>query len=599
MKRSRILFDRAPDSTPHDLGGHLGDWQTHGICPAPIHGQRWPARQWGPTHAESGGWNAADPANAFHGTRGLTARFLARPNYEAALNQTIALLYRGLAGPAQSQLWAYGFLLVVRSTHIDLLHTSHTAEGQHIWTRLGVIGRPPADTPLFLSFVLDGSQADVYCDGRAIGSQAIAPVLYTTDVPMAIGHRYSASAGSQARWRGSMEYVELDDVAGTPDSERHRYEALMTGAELAADTVRVLAPIAGPNYDRYRIRPLADRIAEIEAACTRLEQAATPPRAYGAVLEQWECAVNSKPAPADDVATRQAKAWEAAQAPIGHQPADISAYAASLYGVPTDDVEILETPSWYPVATRAADLAPDGIWIHRGDIRMTADGLRIRHPAGQVLGDGNPAYAYIAFDHDESRGRSQNAFSCRLVNAQNSRANHQVGIFLAHTSTVPSHWITVRDASGWSVQLATRQAPWAYDEQLIKTLSSPQCTITLCWQNGELVIQIAEPSSATAEHRLSLPQVDRIGFGILGHRVIPFPDVTAVWTDVEVLAADSGVSYQAHAYHPSPAIRRPFQHTALLSKHGRATCRITAAYSRELRCDDENSMLDLTPLSRE
>lgn len=588
---SRIVFDRADDSTPYDLAGHLTDWQTIGLAPTAADGHRWPARNWAPLGI-TGGYNARDPHNRYHGRHGLTARILCTPDYTAAQGSVMTLVSRGEAGPETYRQWPYRFELIVQPTFIYVILAQwDIADATHRTHVIGTTGRPPPGHPMALAFVLDGQTARAYHDGQRIGAIPCSPTFHTADTPITVGHRWRSATGqTQNHYRGTVEYIELADHAGTDASERLWYETTLHEPDRFLADLDALSPIRGPNWQRYRQRPLADTLAETRGQLVRLQRAALAPHCDGDLLATHEAALGLEPDPTATVEDRQLILHQASQIHLGHRPADLAAYAAQLYQVPAEEIAIFENSNARTVATEG--LATDPIedhWIRGpgpGTFAFSTTGLQSVVPTAAYLAR-TGTYLYQGVDLDPSRGKHTLWLRATMTDVLSSDAA-RCGVCWGHRGI--QTWLTVHEAgaASWDIYLTTPNA----STRMVEGLDDPSMTFDLRFIGGALTVQLGQ--AGTVVHATELPTlgelaIDRIGLGIRGTDIDLAVEARATWTAVTLYEPDSGVNYNAAAYHPAPTIKRTALHSALLTRHADAVSRIVA------QCH-EHHMLDASPL---
>jgi hypothetical protein len=386
---ARIVWDNAPDSTPYDRDGELTSWLKAGAGahPTASTGLKGYAR----TFDGTAGYTATDEDSVHLGIRAVTVRALLRPDFAASAGTTVTLAARGSFGATAGEYWAWVLQL-------DFDAGGTFATSQWAWQdetaavvthAIGTVDAPPAGDWLLLSATRETAGGTHYMR-LAVDGLGQAEVTATDQVPatpdeeVTLGCRNNAGTYEQF-FIGDMDAIEVLDTAVSPMQERHFYEELITLPDEARELLRAYwfqgpLKLRDSLYAQYRIHPLAEVQASVDAALRRREEAGLPNTAYGARLA---------------IAERQSRAAAALALVEGLSVPALDAFADSALGATdiflnTADVEVdlsktevsstaitadaLEEIGSFTEASSGRSIASDGDWIIVGQPNATVSG---------------------------------------------------------------------------------------------------------------------------------------------------------------------------------------------------------------------------------
>lgn len=365
----RLVFDLEDTSVPYDLDGQTETWIRGDGDATPLTGQSGPARLFAAADAYRGAVVSEGKLDAIEA---LTVRVLFKPTWTASRTET--LLSRGdVAGATAGEYLAWSLEWVVNAgaTAATLRWTWEDAGGI-LRTNAGAsVSRANGDPWILLAATREADGGDQLCryyaDGAELGTSTttasvIGPQLSS---PVIVGARLNG-AGYDRHLSGAVELVEAVQEATCALAERHRWLAIVGLYDSMRAAVQAYVPeglaIGESNYDKYRVRPIARMLADLEAGTMAIGEAGLPPAAYGPYLREWEAAL-ALPAQGTLADRQQAAAAALAQRP-GFGRADVLDSADAAFRAEGSD--ILE---------QSNDITADLSFVGHADSPWLVDGI--------------------------------------------------------------------------------------------------------------------------------------------------------------------------------------------------------------------------------
>ena len=615
---AELKFDREPAGVPFDANGQLTEWVIVDTVPGAVDGERFPARDF-----VAGGYRATDAGSLFLGLKGISAHFVLSPNTQVLAGRQ-ALLYRGQGGPTAAEQWAWGFEIQRSGATFTVYVTHQNQMGGIVEQTIGSFTLVDTWVALAISRETDGDSfhARAWVNGDPIGE--VSTVTSTTATPgqrVSLGCRVDAFDASDRVYRGRVERVLVNGAAATDAQVRYEFAALRGAYPDAFATWSSYLPSSldrSPTsaYGRYKVRMVAEIRALFDGAARRFEDAALPPDAYGAQLEQFEGALGLTPAATATLDERQA----AAQAAIGGiqdlSPSSLQALAAKLYGVPVGDVEILQGANRFNVPVVGAGELTGAPWNVRGPATVTngVGGLTIAIPAGrdlryQPIGDGSLFVEFFAAHRPVDGRESDHGISAVFDSAAGIQEDTWTGLALVQPDGAV-YWLAL-DSGGVSLRkydliagLSSRtvldgaaSAPLELAlEWVPEPLPSSPIQATGRW-DGRWRTPGSGPGGWTTHNFTNEPvgNVSRIGVAVSSALLATNLDLGILISEAQYKAGDSPAWAYWQALDEDPVNRDQVAHSAELDRKGRAVSRGSATYEPTLVCNTDGAAWDFTP----
>lgn len=365
----RLVFDLEDTSVPYDLDAHTEKWIRGDGDATPLTGQSGPARLFAAADAYRG---KAASEGKLDGIEAITARLLFKPTWTASSTET--LLSRGdVAGATAGEYLAWSLEWVVNAgaTAATLRWAWEDAAGI-LRTNAGAsVTRANGDPWILLAATREADGADQLCryyaDGAELGTSTttasvIGPQLSS---PVIVGARLNG-AGYDRFLSGAVELVEAVQEATCALAERHRWLAIVGLYDSMRAAVQAYVPegvaIGESNYDKYRVRPLARMLADLEAGTMAIGEAGLPPSAYGPYLREWEAALALSPQ--GTLADRQ----QAAAAALAQRPG-----FGRIYALESADAAFRAEGS--DILEQSNDITADLSFVGLADSPWLVDGI--------------------------------------------------------------------------------------------------------------------------------------------------------------------------------------------------------------------------------
>jgi hypothetical protein len=379
---TRLVFD-AVVAPPVDLDGVTTGWRLVGSSTEPtiVTGVAGSAQALDGTAAYEG----QDAGAELLGLEALTLRLLVRPDFDALAGATATLVARGKGGPTVAEGWAYELRLAVAgdalSATLQLAWSDETLAT--VVHGLATFARPAAGAWTVLAVTREvtanGTLLRASVDGVPYAELSVTDqVPGTPGMPITLGCRRNGS-GYDRFVIGDIEVAELDEIASSAELERLLASALLAMPAASLETVRdywfqttTELALRDSDYERYRLRPLAALLGEMDLAVDIRQRHGLAHTANGARLAAWERALGLPSGRGLSLAQRQERAASSLVLVEGISRTFLGSYATRILRT-GDPLEVFET---------IARVEPDCLWL----------GTRTDLVTGTVLTPGGVAY---------------------------------------------------------------------------------------------------------------------------------------------------------------------------------------------------------------